>query len=78
MLIKKMLLLVLILAGCYAGAATLQELQKKAGAGDAKAQLELGLCYAEGKKGTTKDWLKAVYWWTMAAEQGLADLMTSR
>ena len=47
------------------------ELVKKAEAGDAKAQSELGMCYFKGK-GVAKDYEEAVKWWTKAAEQGYA------
>ena len=36
--------------------------------GDAKAQFNLGLLYANGQ-GVTKDELKAKEWWTASAEQ---------
>jgi len=47
------------------------ELVKKAEAGDAEAQSELGMCYFRGK-GVTKDYEEAVKWWTKAAERGYA------
>ena len=45
------------------------ELVKKAEAGDAKAQYDLGICYYEGT-GVEKDWGEAVKWFTKSAEQG--------
>ena len=45
------------------------ELVKKAEAGDAKAQCNLGTCYARGE-GVTQDYKEAIKWWTKAAEQG--------
>ena len=42
---------------------------KKAEAGDAKAQYDLGECYDWGK-GVTYDEQEAVKWYTKAAEQG--------
>ena len=46
------------------------ELVKKAEAGDAKAQHNLGACYCEGK-GVPQDYKEAVKWYTKSAEQGL-------
>ena len=45
------------------------ELVKKAEAGDANAQRDLGICYYEGK-GVEKDYKEAVKWFTKSAEQG--------
>ena len=45
------------------------ELVKKAEAGDAKAQYDLGICYYEGT-GVEKDWGEVVKWFTKSAEQG--------
>jgi TPR repeat protein len=39
--------------------------------GDATAQFNLGLCYDEGA-GVGQDFGQALYWYTKAAEQGLA------
>lgn len=50
----------------------LAELTRKAEAGDAQAQYELGRRYAEGE-GVSKDAAKAMEWWNRAAEQGNAD-----
>ena len=47
------------------------ELVKKAEAGDAKAQFNLGVCYANGN-GVAKDEKEAVKWYTKSAEQGNA------
>ena len=47
------------------------ELVKKAEAGDAKAQYDLGSGYCLGE-GVTKDKKEAVKWFRMAAEQGNA------
>lgn len=46
-------------------------LRKDAEQGDADAQLNLGLYYANGE-GVPQDYKKAVYWWTKAAEQSVA------
>ena len=53
-------------------AQTIDELKTRAANGDAAAQNNLGLCYAEGE-GVTKDYAEAVRWWRKAAEQGDAD-----
>ena len=45
------------------------ELVKKAEAGDALAQCDLGLCYRVGN-GVIKDEKEALKWYTKAAEQG--------
>jgi TPR repeat protein len=47
------------------------ELVKKAEAGDAKAQCDLGICYNKGE-GVDKDEKEAVRWYSKAAEQGNA------
>ena len=47
------------------------ELVKKAEAGDAKAQYNLGQCYENGQVGI-KDNKEAVKWYTKSAEQGYA------
>ena len=48
-----------------------QELVNKAEAGNAEAQLNLGVCYSNGD-GVDQDYAKAVYWFTKAAEHGYA------
>ena len=45
-----------------------QDLVKRAEAGDAKAQYNLGVCYAKGE-GVTQEFKDAVSWWTKAAKQ---------
>ena len=47
----------------------IEKLTAKAKNGDAKAQCELGLCYADGE-GVEKDMLEAVKWILKATEQG--------
>ena len=47
---------------------TIEELKALAKKGDAKAQNNLGVYYARGE-GVRKNHLKAVEWWTKAAEQ---------
>ena len=49
---------------------TIEELRVLAKKGDAKAQNNLGVYYARGE-GVRKNLLKAVEWYTKAAEQGL-------
>ena len=44
------------------------ELMKRAEAGDARAQCNLGVCYAKGE-GVTQDYKEAVEWLTKSAEQ---------
>jgi len=46
---------------------------KAAEQGNAGAQYNLGLCYANGGDGVPKDIEKAIYWYTKAAEQGFAE-----
>ena len=48
------------------------ELVKKAEAGDAKAQFDLGICYQNGLV-VTKDNKEALKWYTKAAERGFAE-----
>ncbi|WP_455263003.1 Sel1-like repeat-containing protein kinase family protein, partial [Porphyromonas sp.] len=43
--------------------------------GDPKGMVKLGVCYAFGKGGITKDEAKAVEWYQKAAEAGSADAM---
>ena len=50
----------------------LTELRAKAESGDAHAQYNLGLCYANGT-GVPKDEVEAVKWYRKAAEQNDAD-----
>ena len=45
-----------------------QDLAKRAEAGDAKAQYNLGVCYAKGE-GVNQEFKYAVSWWTKAAKQ---------
>jgi tetratricopeptide (TPR) repeat protein len=49
----------------------IKSLKAKAEKGNAKAQFELGLCYADGY-GVKKDDAEAVKWFRRAAEQGFA------
>ena len=60
--------------GDYATA--LKEWQPLAEQGDATAQYNLGLMYAQGK-GVPQDDAKAVRWYRKAAEQGLAAAQTN-
>ena len=56
--------------GDYATA--LREFRPLAEQGDAAAQFNLGLMYANGE-GVPEDDIQAVFWWRQAAEQGDAD-----
>ena len=51
------------------GTSTLAALQKKAEQGDANAQLDLGVMYAEGQS-VAQDYVKAEQWLQKAARQG--------
>ena len=62
------LLLCLSFTGCKSAGSALQQ---KAERGDAAAQYELGLAYANGKD-VPRDYKEAVKWVRMAAEQGNA------
>lgn len=71
---KKALLLLLFLAvglSAVFGAESVDELRKKAEAGDATAQFNLGLMYAIGD-GVPPDMTEAVKWFRKSAEQGNA------
>ena len=57
-------------AGDYATA--LQEFKKAAEQGDARAQFNLGVMYANGR-GVIQDDKEAVKWFRLAAEQGVAE-----
>jgi len=63
----------LVVSGCSKEVKKIEpyspELVKKAEAGNANAQYNLGLCYYKGA-GVTKDEKEAVNWWTKAAKQG--------
>ncbi len=50
-------------------AQSIEDLIARAEAGDADAQNDLGICYANGD-GTPQDWRKAFYWYQKAAQQG--------
>jgi len=54
------------------GKEALADLKERAQQGNAEAQFNLGVCYANGE-GVAKDWDEAVKWWRKAAEQGDAD-----
>ena len=50
----------------------MEELIKQAEQGDARAQFQLGMAYYEGNR-IEKSQIKALKWWTKAAEQGVKD-----
>ena len=66
------LLVVLAVAVYTVAADDLEPLRKKAEAGDAAAQYDLGMTYYSGYV-VPKDVAEAVHWWRMAAGQGHAD-----
>lgn len=69
-----MLLTVLLLAGAAgsASAAGLARLEKRAAAGDAQAQYQMGLLYQEGGE-VQQDYRKAAAFFAQAAEKGHAE-----
>ena len=72
---KRFFLLVFLLAVSSVFAVTPAEVaayRKAAEQGDAKAQYNLGVCYANGD-GVQKDLTQAVFWYRKAAEQGHAE-----
>jgi len=66
---KGILALAFLAAPCMA--ASLEDSLTAAEEGDAKAQEQLGVMYAQGQ-GVARDFGAAVRWWRKAAEQGLA------
>ena len=71
---KRFFLLVFLLAVSSVFAVTPAEVaayRKAAEQGDAKAQYNLGVCYANGD-GVQKNLKQAVFWYRKAAEQGNA------
>ena len=65
------LMIVLAVAVCTVAAEDLETLRKKAEAGDAAAQNNLGVAYHNGE-GVPKDYAEAMKWCRKAAEQGYA------
>ena len=70
------LLIVLAVAVCTVAAEDLEAVRKKAEAGDATAQDNLGLV-CEGGEGVPQDYAEAFKWWREAAEQGYAFAQTN-
>ena len=66
---KKFLLIAMALIVSAVFGADIAALRKKAEAGDAEAQYNLGECFLNGD-GVAKDMAEAVKWWRKAAEQG--------
>jgi TPR repeat protein len=58
--------------GNFVESSPIEQLQKDAEGGNAKAQYVLGCCY-NGDHGWKRDPAKAAKWWKMAAARGLAD-----
>ena len=76
---KKIGLLLLFLAvfsRAIFGADSVDELRKKAEAGDAAAQYNLGVMYANGN-GVLSDSAEAVRWYRKSAKQGNADAQSN-
>jgi hypothetical protein len=69
---KLILFFTVICCYCVLQAQTADDYQADAEKGVAEAQYKLGNCYFNGE-GVTKDYEKAVYWWTKAAEQKYAE-----
>jgi hypothetical protein len=69
---KLILFFTVICFYCVLQAQTADDYQVDAEKGVAEAQYKLGNCYFNGE-GVTKDYEKAVYWWTKAAEQKYAE-----
>jgi TPR repeat protein len=74
--ISLLLLAVLSSASLLLGASNVDELRTKADAGDAAAQFNLGVMYANGE-GVPKDSVEAVKWYLKAAEQGVSEAQCS-
>ena len=70
------LLIVLAVPACTVAAEDLEALRKKAEAGDALAQSNLGVAYHNGE-GVPEDDAEAVKWYRKAAEQGDAIAQTN-
>ncbi|MCB1224713.1 MAG: sel1 repeat family protein, partial [Verrucomicrobiales bacterium] len=64
----------LLMSPCSLTADDLTELQQRAAGGDAKAQIELAICYRDGK-GIDKDDVEAMQWAHRAADAGNVDAM---
>ena len=75
-ILRTLLLFVLLAAAGFAQAPDFAETKKKAEAGDANAQDNLGSMYAKGE-GVLKDYAEAVKWFRKAADQGHADAQKS-
>ena len=72
-ILKSLLVFVLLAAaGFAADTPMVAEWRKKAEAGDANAQFNLGLMYENGR-GVPKDDAEALKWWRKAADQGFAE-----
>lgn len=75
---KKIITSIFLFVGITACAQStrIDSLMTKAEQGYADAQYSLGLCYAKGD-GVPQDYKQAVYWYSKAAEQGLAEAQES-
>lgn len=70
-ILTTLLLTIIVTLSATADVTYSEQLVKKAKAGDAEAQNELGICYANGQ-GIAQSSTQAVYWCNKAAEQGNA------
>ncbi len=72
---KKLIVMLSLTCACSLALAVepdIEQLRKKAEAGDAKAQYKIGFLYGRGD-GVPKDYQEAAKWWGLAADQGHAD-----
>jgi uncharacterized protein len=69
---KKLLAIVLVLFACNVFGESIAEWRKKAEAGDAEAQFNLGVIYNNGQ-GVARDEKEAVKWFRKATDQGVVE-----
>jgi TPR repeat protein len=70
-------LLLVSLVGGFLVSPILKKKNRLAGQGDADAQVNLGLMYANGE-GVSQKNVRAYVWWSVAAEQGREDAKNDR
>lgn len=73
-MIRRFILSILLMTVCVAawGQLSFSEALKRANAGDAEAQLALGVAYYEGSAGLEQSYPEALKWFRKAAAQGHA------